>query len=367
MRVWLDMANSPHPMLLGPVADELGRAGHEVWVTTRDHAQTVDLTRQHWPHAEVVGRASPSSRMGKARALGDRVRTLHRLARARRPDIAVSMNSYAQIVAARLSAIPSLTLMDYEFQPANHLSFRLAQRVVVPKAFPPARLRHYGLRAVRRLCTFDGYKEELYLDQVAGSGDTGWETETEDGSSVRGLFRPPPHGAMYHREGNAHFDDLLTRAAARPDTDVLVLPRFPEQRAGYASLPGVRVAERTVDGLSALLGADVFVGAGGTMCREAALLGVPAYTVFAGHMAAVDQRLIDEGRLRDLRSREVDVDVEQWIKRDTIATRQEHEQLRSRAQGLRQWLVGVVEEVAARHAGRRSGRRAEARAWDSPS
>src|SRR5689334_7594727 len=105
MRVWMDMANSPHPVLLGPVADELERAGHEVWVTARDHAQTADLTRRRWPDAVFVGGGSPSSRTGKLRALADRVGGLRREALRRRPDVALSLNSYAQMVAARTVGI----------------------------------------------------------------------------------------------------------------------------------------------------------------------------------------------------------------------------------------------------------------------
>ena len=62
MRIWLDMANSPHPVLLGPVARELEARGHNLLITTRDHAQTRDLTLSIWPDATVVGGESPGSR-----------------------------------------------------------------------------------------------------------------------------------------------------------------------------------------------------------------------------------------------------------------------------------------------------------------
>ena len=60
--------------------------------------------------------------------------------------------------------------------------------------------------------------------------------------------------------------------------------------------------EHAVDAASLLALADVAIGGGGTMTREAALLGTPTYTVFAGRLAAVDAELIRRGRLHDLRS-----------------------------------------------------------------
>jgi predicted glycosyltransferase len=57
-----------------------------------------------------------------------------------------------------------------------------------------------------------------------------------------------------------------------------------------------------VDGRSLVALADLVVSAGGTMNREAAALGVPAYTTFAGTMGAVDELLVRAGRLRVLGS-----------------------------------------------------------------
>src|SRR3954468_8404567 len=113
------MANSPHPMLFRAVARELTDRGHELAVTTRDHGQTRDLTLEAWPDAVVVGSESPGSLAGKAANIGRRVEGLRRWVRPQRVDLAASLNSYAQIVAARLARLPALTLMDYEYQPAN--------------------------------------------------------------------------------------------------------------------------------------------------------------------------------------------------------------------------------------------------------
>lgn len=345
MRVWMDMANSPHPMLLGPVSDELERQGHEVWVTARDHAQTVDLTLERWPSATVLGGGSPSSRRGKVEALIQRIRILRSEARRHVPDVALSLNSYSQVVAARLARVPCVTLMDYEYQPANHLSFRLADRVVVPSAFPSDRLKKYGARSPDRVRRFDGYKEELYLDDMSRSGEQSdvWAQFGSLNGRLRCLFRPPPEGATYHRTGNALFDQLLSQVAARPDVTALVLPRFSEQRNHYSAVPGVVVPAKTVPGLSALRSADIFVGAGGTMCREAALLGVPAYTVFAGRLAAVDRRLIEEGLLHDLRAASGDIST--WVRRVAERREADSEQLRERGERLREDLLSVVYEA----------------------
>jgi predicted glycosyltransferase len=62
----------------------------------------------------------------------------------------------------------------------------------------------------------------------------------------------------------------------------------------------VRVLRDAVNGSDLLYHSDLFIGAGGTMTREAAVLGTPTYSVFAGRPAAVDAHLIRLGRLRVL-------------------------------------------------------------------
>src|SRR5204863_2301246 len=99
--------------------------------------------------------AKAGNRVGRAAAL-------RKWAGDRGFDLAVSHNSYAQISAAAVLGIKSVTLMDYEHQPANHLAFRLASQVIVPRAFPASELRKYGA-SLRKVKHYDGLKEDVYL------------------------------------------------------------------------------------------------------------------------------------------------------------------------------------------------------------
>ncbi|MEO7118905.1 MAG: DUF354 domain-containing protein, partial [Candidatus Limnocylindrales bacterium] len=73
-----------------------------------------------------------------------------------------------------------------------------------------------------------------------------------------------------------------------------------EQAREFASATGVIVPARPVDGPSLVYAADLVISAGGTMNREAALLGTPTWTTFGGELGAVDRMLIDQGRMRIL-------------------------------------------------------------------
>jgi predicted glycosyltransferase len=299
----MDLANSPHVPLLAPVSERLAREGHEVELTVRDHAQTLELAKARWPAFRVIGGKSPPGRASKGRSIARRAEALRRFAKALGPDVAFSHNSYAQLLGARLAGVPRVTMMDYEHQPVNHLAFRLADRTVVPGVFPERSLRRFGA-APEKVVRYPGFKEELYL--------TGFRPVTDvveqlglDRQKVIAVMRPPPEGALYHPMANERFEELVRLAAARGDVEAVVLARTAAQAARYRADPRIRVPQKAVDGSSLLAAADLVIGGGGTMNRESAVLGTPTYTVFAGKLAAVDAELIRLGRMHDLRAQGV--------------------------------------------------------------
>lgn len=310
MRLWIDLANSPHVPFFRALAGEFRARGHEVETTARAFAQTIELAEAAGLAPALVGGHGGGRLSGKAGNLVGRAWALARWARGRRFDLAVSHNSYSQVLAARLLGLRAVTLMDYEHQPANHLAFRLASRVVVPRAFPEEALRRYGARAgaVRR---YEGIKEDVYLadfepdPRFAGLLRERFRVDAERDTLV--VVRPPASEALYHRFENELFDELLARLLARAGVKVLLLARTRAQRAALEarfSSDNLCAPREALDGANLVAAADLVVSAGGTMNREAAALGVPAATVYAGRWAAVDEQLVREGRLRRLATRE---------------------------------------------------------------
>src|SRR4051812_18222368 len=300
MRIWIDLSNSPHPILFEPIVDELRGAGHEVTLTARDHAQTVPLARERWPEMRVIGGRAPSGRGAKGRAVAGRAMALARFARGERFDVAVSHNSYAQAVAARALRIRCVTAMDYEYQPANHIAFRFANRVLVPEDFPQHMLRLEGARP-GKIWRYSGFKEEVYLQRFEPDPSVLGELGLDPAEPFL-VARPSPAGAAYHQFENPAFDQALAQSLEHAGTRVVLLPRRAEDVRDYTGLPAERriVPKRAVDTRSLLHYARALLGAGGTMNREAALLGTPVFGMYAGRLAALDRRLIREGRLRPL-------------------------------------------------------------------
>src|SRR6185295_12746561 len=120
------------------------------------------------------------------------------------------------------------------------------------------------------------------------------------------VVRPPAREALYHRFENELFSSLLAKLTARADVKVILLARTAEQRHEYEAMSKSNLIQpqEALDGANLIAAADLMISAGGTMNREAAALGVPAATIYAGEWAAIDEQLVREGRLKRINSRE---------------------------------------------------------------
>ena len=303
MRLWIDLANSPHVPFFKALANRFVAQGHEIETTAREFAETIPLARTAGFTPEVVGAHAGRDVSKKAGSLISRAWALASWARKRKFDLAISHNSYSQILAARRLGIKTITLMDYEHQPANHLAFRLASRIIVPASFPAKRLRAFGAR-VGKVRRYHGTKEDVYLADFRPDPSFGVQLcelgVNPDNTLV--LMRPPAHDALYHRFQNALFDEALRTLLANEIVQVILLPRNEVQRAAYAMTDGLIIPPAPLDGANLIAASDLVISAGGTINREAAALGVPAASMYAGEWAAVDEELVKEGRLRRIAS-----------------------------------------------------------------
>jgi predicted glycosyltransferase len=300
MRVWIDMTAPAHPVVLRPVIDRLRAQGHEVTVTARDYAQTIELLERLGIEHQVIGRHAGASRIRKLVSLLGRARRMRKVGRAGF-DLAIAHGSNELPIAAATLGIPAADMFDYEWATQQHnIGCRLARRVLTPEAIPPERLARYGVDS-RKLAQYPGLKEEYYLSDF--EPDVGiLDRLGLDQQRVVVVVRPPPDVSLYHRKSNRIFPLMLDHIGSRDDVHAVVVPRTQAQRDQVVQLgyPSLVVPEHAIDAQSLIATADLVVSAGGTMNREAVALGTPVYSTYGGRLGGVDEWLMREGRLRPL-------------------------------------------------------------------
>ena len=296
MKIWLDLANSPQVLFFIPILEILTERGHNVIVTSRKYAQTTQLIdRFNIPH-KIIGRHGGNGFLRLAGELSRRSLQLMSWARNQHFDLALSHNSYAQITAAAVLHLPTITLMDYEHQPLNHIGFRLANSVIVPQVFPKSAIKKYG--ASEKVVTYPGLKEQVYLSDFLPERNY---------RSIEGLpvdkclvvVRPPATWTAYHRYENDLFEKVLEHLVNDTRFHILLIPRMMSQVSqGFKiNKSNLQIAQKVYHGPDLIYAADLVISGGGTMNREAAILGTPAISVFRGKSCAVDEWLVQKDRL----------------------------------------------------------------------
>lgn len=300
MKIWFDADNAPHVPVMKPLAGELSALGHSVRFTARDRAGTCRLLDLYRLDYIKVGAGRGGSVLEKA--LGIVVRAV-KLAKAMghwKPDVSFGHGSRSLPLASRLLGIPSVTMYDYEW--VNPLIFNIfCRRILLPEAVGMDRCREAGVRT-GRVSLYPGFKENLYLN----GAEPDPEISRELGLSrdrVKILVRPPATKAHYHNpEAEVILAGLMERLAADREVQLIWIPRTPGDFPSRCVQCRDRLLEpsRAYPGPQLILAADAVIGGGGTMTREAAILGVPSYSFFRGRRGRVDETLEREGRLVSL-------------------------------------------------------------------
>lgn len=298
-RVWIDVDNPPQAQYLVPFRAAFEAAGLETAMTARDYGRTVEMLQAAGEQAYVIGERVGRGKLRKGAAAFLRARELVRLfAQVGRPDVSLSASRAAAVAAWRMG-IPSFLIGDYEHV---HLPiYRLTGSNILYPGVIDA--KHYLRRGLRKdqLIPFSGVKEDITFAGLDLDALEPYDLGDVNPEAVKILFRPPSETSHYYNQRST----AMARAALKWLAEAGALIVFAPREASQAALlEGLRwscppvILRRSIPFVSLLKSVDAVVCAGGTMLREAAYLGIPAYSIFCSEIGAVDRWLQQIGRIK---------------------------------------------------------------------
>jgi uncharacterized protein len=186
---------------------------------------------------------------------------------------------------------------------------RLSDKVLVPDRIPDDVLDRVGLAKEKRL-KYPGIKEELYVREFQPSPDFRADLLKQNDEKILAVLRPPATTANYHsKKSDLLLDDILHFLLNAPAVFTVIVPRTARQaekikdRVANVLDADERclILNHAVNGLDLAFASDLLISGGGTMNREAALLGVPVYSIFAGRQGELDRQMEAEGLITFIR------------------------------------------------------------------
>ncbi len=317
--IWIDVDNSPHVPLFAPLIKFYRDSGIEVVLTARDHAQTIELLENadFSGTYEIIGKHYGKNKLNKIRGLLVRAGQLKAFIKNKKNiAVAVSHGSRSMVLAARWLKIPVITMYDYEFTETKIFNL-FSEKVLIPAQISDETLDEIGLEKSKRV-KYDGLKEEIYLNYFQ-TDESFWQNFQKENNleisedKILIALRPPATTANYHNaESEILLKKLLEYFLSDEKTFTIILPRSVEQKREIEILieslnlnsDNFFLIEKATNGLDLAVNADLLVSGGGTMNREAALLGTPVYSIFAGRQGALDAAMEQSGLITFVRKPE---------------------------------------------------------------
>ena len=285
MKIWIDISNAPHVNFFKRFLEEW-QGKYDVVVTARPLSNTIDLLEKHGVNYHCVGSHYGKKKISKLFGFFKRSNELYSFLKPKNISIAISQSSFYSPYVAKKLKIPCIYTNDNEFAKGNYVGFVFARHVLLPEALKQWTKKRFF---EKRVTFYPGVKEGIYIKPV----------KKQNKEKFVIYFRPEPWHAQYHDFNANMFDDMLINLSGK--YKIIILPRDHEQKAHFKKLPGkydnIQVPEgvETVETISQ--NCDIFLGAGGSMTREFALMGIPTVSMYQGALLEVDKYLIHNGLL----------------------------------------------------------------------
>ena len=286
---WIDLLTHKHALLLREVGLYLREKGFEVFYTSRKMGTLTQFLSKLSINAEIVGSHG-------GRALGQKlVHSLERsielakLVMKKKPSIAIS---HASPEAARIAyglGIPHVCISDSPHAEAvSKLTIPLSTHLLSPWVIARERWKPYLVPSCK-LVTYRALDPAVWLKSA----------KHKPHKKPLVVVRPEEYYASYiSGEGvSERLVTLLSKLYRKRGVRVKVFSRTREQAAKLrkASEGGIEVIYGVFDGAQVLSRAWVFIGLGGTMTCEAALLGVPVVALPPRDLTEVEKFLVKRG------------------------------------------------------------------------
>ena len=296
MRIWIDIINSPQVLFFRPFIKYWEQNGYTVAITARDYSNTIELLEAENQKFSIVGSHAGKSTILKLLNFPLRIYHLVLWLRRNKPTVGISQSSFYSPLAGWLCGVKTIYTNDNEYAKGNIISFVFASCVMLPE---PMRIsiKKNVFYSFSKVQFYTGIKEGLYLKDFGLM-----KTRDVKDQKITIYFRPDPWEAQYYTPNftvvNSVIKTLIQFAK------VVVLPRSVKQRQYFETsfCEEIEVVKGVVTLDEILRKADIFVGAGGSMSRELAFMGVPTISIYQGELLAVDRYLSDLGVLHHRRT-----------------------------------------------------------------
>jgi len=309
MKVWIDILTPKQANFFAEFQHRLNAKGFKTVLTTREYREVNELLELRKVKAIQAGRHGGGGLKEKLAESSKRVSELAKIVEEQEPEIAISFSSPEASRVAFGLKIPHYCISDSPHAEAVcKLSLPFSQKLFTPWIIPINAWKKYGMNT-REIVRYHALDPAVWISGFKNNPKAA-DSLNLDASKPIIVIRTPEEFAAYLSSNTSSMSGFTVDITAKlvdladEGSQIVILPRYDGQAEKFKKRFGERITvpEHVVDTGPLLAMASVFIGGGGTMTAESALLGVPAISYYPAEPTFVDRFLIEYGlvdRLRD--------------------------------------------------------------------
>lgn len=254
---------------------------HRIFCTSRSYREVSNLAKIRKLNVKLVGKHGGGEKLDKLQASVKRTEILTRIIKKQEPDIVVSFCSPEASRVAFGLGIKHIAFSDSPHAKAvMRLSVPLVQKLLIPWIIPKKEFTKFGIKP-NDIIPYKSIDAAVTLKRIIPRKS---KILFFNNRKKVILIRVEEDQAAYITKSNNKSDEIIKLISKEFSKEkIIILGRYPSQIKFLKKRFGknTTVLEKVADGKELLEHTDVFIGSGGTMTAESALMGIPTISFYA--------------------------------------------------------------------------------------
>ena len=273
MKIWIDILTPKQLLFSEPIIEKLGQK-HDILCTSREYNEVTKLAKIRHFDLIFVGKHGGGDKKSKLKASIERIEKLTKKINKFKPDVVISFGSPE---AARISfGLGIKHIMFCDSPHANavmRLTLPLIQKLLIPYVIPKKEFSKFGINE-KNIVQYKAIDAVVTMKRKINQNII---SPFKNNNKKNILIRVEEEEASYTSKSSKIIPIIQKIANDYMDENIIVLGRYTQQIINLQKIMGkkIKVIKMSFDGKYLLNDTDVFIGSGGTMTAESALMGIP--------------------------------------------------------------------------------------------
>ena len=273
MKIWIDILTPKQLLFSEPIIEKL-RKKHDLLCTSRDYDEVSKLAKVRNFDLIFVGKHGGNDKKTKLMASIDRMERMSRKIEAFSPDLAIS---YCSPEAARISfglGIKHIAFCDSPHANAvMRLTLPLIQKLLIPSVIPKNEFSRYGINN-KNIISYKAIDAVVTIKRKINQNES---LPFKNNKRKNILIRIEEEEASYTSKSSKIIPIIKKIVNHYNNENIVILGRYAKQIQNLQKIVGkkAKIVKMSFDGKHLLNNTDIFIGSGGTMTAESALMGIP--------------------------------------------------------------------------------------------